>query len=353
MRAPEPQPTPPAPRWRWRALACLLILGSAGLRLAYLAAACPLDLAPDEAHYWDWSRHPDWSYYSKGPLVAYLIRAGCALAGPLSRELTGTEALAVRLPAVLCGALLLAALYALTAQVSGREGPACAAVALALTLPVIAAGSTLMTIDAPYACCWGWALVLGPRAVFRGSGWAWPAAGLAVGLGVLAKYTMALWVPSLGLFLLTSAPHRRLLLRPGPWVLGAVAAACCLPILLWNAGHDWVSFRHITGLAGLGERGAGVRWLGPPTFVAVQFLLLLGVWFIVWARAMAAHRPWAEPRADLRYLWWMSAPMFAVFLLFGLKTGGGEPNWPVTAYVSGLVLSVVWLGRELRAARGW
>src|SRR5262249_38656492 len=146
---------PPAARWRWRAVACLLILGSVALRLAYLAGDCPLDLAPDEAHYWDWSRHPDWSYHSKGPLVPYPIRAGCAVAGPLSQRWTGTEMLAVRLPAVLCGALLLAALYVLTAQVCRREGPACAAVALALTLPLFAAGSTLMTIDAPYTCCWG------------------------------------------------------------------------------------------------------------------------------------------------------------------------------------------------------
>src|SRR6202007_2711628 len=101
---------PSASPWRWRALAVLLIVGSAALRLAYLAYGCPLDLAPDEAHYWDWSRNPDWSYYSKGPLVAYLIRAGCAVAAPLSVQLTGSEMLAVRLPAVLCGSLLLLSL---------------------------------------------------------------------------------------------------------------------------------------------------------------------------------------------------------------------------------------------------
>src|ERR1041385_3692302 len=93
-------------------LAALLIVGAAVLRLIYLANDCPLDLAPDEAHYWDWSRHLDFSYYSKGPLVAYLIRAGCEIAGPWSEQHTGSLAFAIRLPAVLCGSLLLAALYA-------------------------------------------------------------------------------------------------------------------------------------------------------------------------------------------------------------------------------------------------
>src|SRR6516162_8030467 len=107
-------------RWHRRLAAAVLILGATVLRVFYLAHNCPLDLAPDEAHYWDWSRHLDWSYYSKGPLVAYLIRLSCTLAGDWSRTVTGTEMLAVRLPAVLCGSLLLTSLYVLTVQVFRR-----------------------------------------------------------------------------------------------------------------------------------------------------------------------------------------------------------------------------------------
>jgi 4-amino-4-deoxy-L-arabinose transferase-like glycosyltransferase len=346
------QPSAAAAVWPWRLLAAVLILGAAGLRLLYLASDCRLDLAPDEAHYWDWSRHLDWSYYSKGPLVAYLIRAGCALAGSWSERLAGSDMLAVRLPAVVCGSLLLVSLYVLTVQVFGRERLALAAVALALTLPVVTAGSSLMTIDAPYACCWGWALVLAYQAVWRRSAWAWPAAGLVVGVGILAKYTMVLWLPSLGLFLLTSPGHRRLLYRPGFWVLNAVAAGCCLPILVWNMRHGWVTVKHLFRLSGL-HSGPAVHWEGPLVFVGVQFALLLGFWFVVWAAAMVRHRPWAEPDDRLRYLWWMSAPMFLVFLLFGFKTGGGEPNWPITTYVSGLVLTAGWLARQLEAPPGW
>jgi 4-amino-4-deoxy-L-arabinose transferase-like glycosyltransferase len=349
------QPSPRPSVWRWRFLAAALILGAAGFRLAHLALHCPLDLAPDEAHYWDWSRHLDLSYYSKGPLVAWLIRLGCLLAGGLSRALIGNEMLAVRLPAVACGSLLLVALYALTARVYRRESLALGVVALALTAPLIAAGSTLMTIDAPYTCCWAWALVLGHQAVFRRSAWAWPVAGLLVGLGILAKYTMVLWVPSLGLFLLTSADGRRLLRRPGPWVLAATGALCCLPILVWNLRHGWVSLWHVSGQAGIlqEEAAAGVRWLGPLNFVALQAAVLLGFWFVLWLRAMFDHAPWREPRPEVRYLWWMSAPMFLVFLLFGFKTGGGEPNWPVTAYLSGMVLTAGWLGDQLRSPAGW
>ena len=55
----------------------------------------------------------------------------------------------------------------------------------------------------------------------------------------------------------------------------------------------------------------------------------------------------------MRYLWWLSAPMFLLFAIFGFKTGGGEINWPVTAYLSGLLLSAAWLGQELDSPRIW
>jgi 4-amino-4-deoxy-L-arabinose transferase-like glycosyltransferase len=337
--------------WVWRLVAAFLILLAAFLRLAYLTSDASLDLSPDEAHYWDWSRHLDLSYYSKGPLVAYLIRAGCWLAGPLSRELTGTEMLAVRLPAVICGSLLLASLYVLTALVFKRERLALAVVAFALTLPLFAAGSTLMTIDAPYTCCWGWALVFGYLAVLRQATWAWPAAGLCVGLGILAKYTMILWIPSLVLFLLTMPAYRPTLRQSGFWIMGLLVALCSLPILIWNVQHDWVSLWHLGGHAGLSGRSGGIHWLGPLRYLGLQFAILLGFWFVAWLGAMTRFRPGKEPSSGVRYLWWMSAPMFVFFLLFSLKNGGGEPNWPVAAYLSGLVLGVAWLAEQLSSPR--
>src|SRR4051812_26093343 len=84
----------------YRVAAYALVVAFGVANLVYLFAFCPYDLAPDEAHYWDWSRKLDWSYYSKGPLVAWLIRAGVELFGDLAVQLTGTVMPAVRLPAV-------------------------------------------------------------------------------------------------------------------------------------------------------------------------------------------------------------------------------------------------------------
>ena len=51
-------------------------------QLLFLLVGCDWDFSGDEAEYWAWSRHLDWSYYSRGPLIAWLIRlATVALAG--------------------------------------------------------------------------------------------------------------------------------------------------------------------------------------------------------------------------------------------------------------------------------
>jgi hypothetical protein len=352
-------------RWIWRGGAGLLIVLASVLHVVYLVHNCPLDLAPDEAHYWDWSRHLDWSYYSKGPLIALIIRGSCELLGPWAEATTGSLMPAIRFPAVLCGALVLASLYVLTVLTLKRESWAFGVVALTLTQPLMAAGSSIMTIDAPYTACWGWALVFGYLAAVRHKPWAWPVTGLIVAIGILAKYTMVLLVPSIALFLFwrhlanpgrepggevtaggirTSPPG----LRRGFAIMCLIGALGAVPIIIWNAQHDWVTFRHVGWQAGA---RAGWRWLGPLAFLGGQFGILLGFWFVVLAAALWSSRPWKDSDPDRQYLWWLCVPTLAVFMLASFKTTG-QLNWAVTAYLSGGVLAAGWLGERIHI-RGW
>ena len=253
--------------------------------------------------------------------------------------------------------LLLVSLYVLTVRTLHCEALAVGVVAASLTLPVISVGASIMTIDSPYTCCWGWALVCAHRAVFDHSRWAWLLTGVLIGVGILAKYTMVLFVPSLGLFLLTTPAYRGLLMRRGFWAACAISAFCCLPILIWNAQNGWVTVRHVAALAGVSPRGptepTHFHLTGPFVLFGAQAALLLVFWFVAWLCAIVVHRPTIEKDLDLRFLWWLSAPMFGLFLAMSVKTGGGEVNWPVTAYLSGMVLTAPWLVRQLQSPRPW
>ena len=269
---------------RLRLLAVVLIAAVTIFRALYLLYFCPYDLAPDEGHYWDWSRHLDWSYYSKGPLVAWVIRAGCELFGDLAIACDGTLMPALRLPAVLCGAGTLAALYILTYQTYRSDRLALAVVVVVFSLPSFLALSVILTIDAPFLCCWAWALVFGRWAMVDGKTWTWPAAGVAIAFGILAKYTMALGLASAGLFLLFTPTHRKILFRPGFWVMCATAGLSAIPILIWNSANDWVTFRHVAVQAGVAQspRSSGFRPEGPFVYIGEQFLPLFGFWFVLW-----------------------------------------------------------------------
>src|SRR3954466_15281280 len=120
--------SPSAPRWPWltpavcRAIfAALLIFGILS-HIRYLTNNCPLVLSGDEAQYWDWSRQLGLSYYSKGPLVAYIIRA--------STSIFGNTMPAVRYPAILFSVGTSLVTYLLTKKLFRSEKLALGAVLL-------------------------------------------------------------------------------------------------------------------------------------------------------------------------------------------------------------------------------
>ncbi len=326
---------PEFPRWPIPALLVAVMFGN----LAYIRWACPFDLAPDEAHYWDWSRSLDWCYYSKGPLVALLIRVSC--------ELFGATAFAVRLPAVLCGTALLAGMTKLALQVSGERRFAFAVLLAALTLPGVSAAGVLMTIDAPFLACWAWAAVCVHSALTWKSHAvpAWCVAGAFVALGLLAKPTMILFPIGVALLLLQQRSLSTWKCLP----FAGIAALGLVPSIVWNLRQDGVGLWHALGHSGLREPWPGV--LGPLGFLGGQFGILLGVWFVAWLRAVGTFRPWARPETAL--LWWLSVPLFAVCTGASLKTPG-QPNWPAAAYVTGFVLAMLWVREQGRtpAVRG-
>ncbi len=354
--------------WPYATAAAALLAAQAVAHLVFLIRDCPFDLSGDEAHYWEWSRRLDWSYYSKGPLVAYLIAASRAVLAEWSERLVGNEALAVRVPALLLSVCTGMGIFTLAQQALGRPRQALAAVALTFTVPILAAGSFLMTIDAPLACLYVWTLVCVWHGLRAGRTWPWLVAGVLIALGILAKYTMVLVFPTVLLALLLEPAFRAALRRPGPYLGTLLGLMGIIPILVWNSQHDWVSFRHVAGQAGVGGRSA-FDPLGPLAMLAGQLAVVGPVWFpaMVWAAIHALRGPGLASgvrtgpglasgvrtgpglasgvrmgRATAVFLACATGVPWLVFLLFSLVTKI-QPNWPVLALLPGLALLVAWL----------
>lgn len=183
-------------------------------QVVFLVCGCDWDLCNDEAEYWAWSRRLALSYFSRGPLIAWLIRVATEVFGTLSLKLTGSLMFAVRFPCVLMGGLTAWAIYRLASLATGARRAGLIAVVLLPVIPVLAIGGIVITSDTPLVCCWAWAAVWAYRGILRDQTRPWVFAGLIGALGVLAKYSFLAFPASVGVFLMLSPAHRRQLVRP-------------------------------------------------------------------------------------------------------------------------------------------
>jgi hypothetical protein len=301
------------------------------LRLLWLALQ-PADLFPDEAQYWVWSQKLALGYYSKPPLVAWLIA--------LTTGLFGDSEFAVRLSAPLLHAGAAFFVYGIGARLYDERVGFWSALTYA-SLPGVSVSAFIISTDAPLLLFWAAALYAFVRAREEGgSGW-WLAVGLAAGLGLLAKYAMAYWLLSaLGFVLIFPAERRHL-----RSLLAAVGTALLiyLPNFWWNWSNGFVSYLHTRDNAALS--GPVFHLDAFIEFVASQFGVFGPLLFAGLILLIATWRGLAEPRA--RLLAAFTLPTLAMMLGVSLLSRA-HANWAAPTYVAATVLVVAWA-----LQRGW
>jgi len=299
-------------------------------RLAYLAAG-RIELSEDEAYQWLWSKHLDISYYSKPPLIAYLQWLGT--------HLWGDNAFGIRFCSPVFGAVLSLALLRFLAAEANARAAFWLVVILAVT-PMLAVGSTLLTIDAPSACFWVLAMITGWRAVQQDSLKHWCWTGIFTGLGLLSKYTAIVQVLSWLVFFALWPPARVQLKRSGPYIALGIAIMAFAPVIIWNAQHDWVTLAHLRDRGGLTE-----PWQFRPRFflefVASEFGLLNPIFFV--ATVWACFAFWSKDyrKGLLVFLFSMGAPLFLFYLFYTIRARV-QPNWIAPSVVPLFVLAVIY-----------
>src|SRR5438132_205457 len=155
---------------RWTLGAILAVMTC---QVLFLLVGCDWDFCGDEAEFWAWSRRLDWSYFARGPLIAWLIRLATELSGGLSLQLTGSLMFATRLPAVLLGGLTAWGVFRLASLTTGSWRAGMFAALLLPAIPIFAIGGVLNTCDTPLVCCWTWAAVWTFRALQTDDRRAW------------------------------------------------------------------------------------------------------------------------------------------------------------------------------------
>lgn len=308
-----------------------LILATA-LALRLLISGCFL-LTPDEANYWQWSRYLDIGYYDHPPMIAWTIW--------LAAQLFGQTEFAVRLPTIL--GISIASVYLCLLAARWFSWRIAQHTALASQFILLFNGAALIaTPDGLLLPCWAAACYYAAIAAEEDRLRHWLLTGLCFGLGLLSKYTMVLFPLLLFCALLFNGSYRKQLLSWKPWLGLLAGLSLFIPVIIWNARHNWVTFRHVLFQGGANS-GALLTWNYLPEFLGSQAGLLSPVLFCLIAAAWL--RGWGKGEKE-RFLLWLSLPGFMIFSLLALHVRI-YGNWPAPVYLACLPLAAaIYAGRR-------
>jgi len=326
-------------------IAFLIIAISFAVRYWFVASG-QLNLVQDEAQYWDWIRRPQLSYYSKGPLIAWVIATWC--------EVFGNTELGVRFGAIIGMTGIQAALYIGVSRVWQERTLALFVLFVAATIPLMNGLGILMTTDNPLIFWWTvgfFALAAATRNKpdYSPSNWPFIILAISLAMGILAKYMMLAFLGLGTVYALIL--HFRGQLPPRFWsrfilasLIGTVIGL--LPIVLWNMQNDWVGFKHVAKLSTGKPKPFELR-IGPFfEMLGAQIGLLAPWWFVFvivggW-RAIKKGIRGPIGAFDQRYrrnlqsalFFW---PLWGAITLWTLKSKT-EANWTAVSFLAASIL---------------
>lgn len=285
------------------------------------------DLFVDEAQYWLWGERLDFGYYSKPPLIGWLLR--------LVTNLFGSGSFQVRMSGSLLHGATALILAALAARIAGRSAAIWTA-AIYVTLPFVALGSILISTDTVMAPFFAGALLFFWRAGETRLARDAILAGVCIGLAFMAKYAAIYFL--IGAALAAAfVPARRIGWKNTALMLLAFAVVIS-PNVIWNVAHQFQTVKHtVDDNVGLQQSG-GLNFRGMAEFVASQF----GVFGPVAMIALIVG--WFRRGPDARALTWLCVPPLVAVTIEALLNRA-YANWAVSAYFAGTVLAVMVLPR--------
>ena len=291
------------------------------------------DLFFDEAQYWTWSRVLAFGYFSKPPLIAWIIRS--------ATQICGDSGWCVRaLSPILYPVTSIFVFLAARALYGDRIGFWSAVVPA--TLPAASFSSLLISTDVPLLLFWtvalyGWIRLINSHDMRFAT-----LIGASIGLGLLAKYAAIYFVLCMAIDAWRD-PRARDALREGRGAIAlAIALALIAPNLLWNANHRFATFSHTAQNAG---------WKGFPfhlgdglKFIATQFAVFGPILFatLITVAWRAMRRGCEQPEFRLFAL---SVPI-VLLLVVQAPLSRALANWAAAAYPAATILVTAELWRH-------
>lgn len=323
------------------AVAALCIATLVVLRLVVVIAS-PLEIGPDEAQYWRWSRTLDFGYYSKPPLIAWIIA--------MSTAVFGNGEWSIRFFAPILHGVAAWFLFLLGSRAFDSRTGAWSA-AIYLLMPGVWLSSTIMSTDAVLLPAWSaalyflWRLREHPTVVHGAM------AGAAIGLAMLGKYAAVYLFVCPVLAALFDRDMRKAILSTAGAATVAAALLVLSPNLIWNAANGFATVSHTADNANLGE--AGFNPLHVFSFVGDQMAVFGPITLLLLFAGFGLIAGRKDKETTTRELWLLSFIVLPLVVILGQEImSRAHANWAATAYPAASVLLASWLGRGFFSESG-
>ena len=312
-----------------------LLLASLTMRL-YAVIISPLEPSVDEAQYWLWGQTPQLGYYSKPPLIAWILAATSSFFDHENfRQVWG-----LRISAPLIHTMTALILWQ-TGRVLFSDNAGRLAALLWVSIPAVGLGSFVMSTDTPLLLFWSaglYCVVRADETYYPNYSWI-GLAGVCVGLATLAKYAGLYFMLSLILWLLTSRfskPSQKFKLLS---VFCTTAFIVSLPTWFWNYNNGFVTLLHLGENANFIqsdtslEQATGGAFKGIITFWSAQFAVFGPVTFLLLVFSFAGFGRKAKHNRLHLFIW----PVLA-FMTGQAFLSEANANWAVTAYPAATIM---------------
>ena len=316
----------------WTSGPAIVLYLAAFKLLLHLLVAQRYNYMQDELYFFACSEHLDWGYVDHPPLIVFITKA--------VRMLLGDSLFAIRLLPAIAGAALVVLTGAIARTLGGgRFAQALAALGV-IALPMYLTVHYVFSMNSIEPLFWTGLAYIVLLTVKGGDPRLLIWAGILVGLGLLNKYSMAIFTLALALGLLFTE-HRKLLLSKWLWMGMGIGFLIFAPHLNWLIVHHFpfLEWQHnIKNTDQLVEHN-------PLTFI-LQEIFLTGMATLVWLPGVVFFF-WTSKGKPYRFLGWAFVLTSAIFILLHGKT-----YYPAAAFAIAIAGGAVVL-EQATVNSGW
>ena len=224
------------------------------------------NLFGDEAQYWLWSKDVDFGYYSKPPLLSWIIR--------VYTEILGNSFIVLKLLPSFVYLLVAWSVYNLLINSGLNKKDSLSGCLIFLFIPAVSVSSFIISTDLFLLLFWTLSLNELIKIYREQNLKNFVLLGIFLGLGFLSKYAIIYFVICLFVFILFDRKFKNIFLDNllGFSLTFLLVFMIILPNIIWNYNNDWITLQHTSDNANF--ENTDIDFVRGLEFLLIQILML-------------------------------------------------------------------------------